>query len=171
MRCLLAGLTTLLLCGCGATASTSNPTTTTTSNVSSTSSATPIGLPSAEPATLDTLLAVAQRLNDDFGSGRYAQVYQRWDPQSRALISGEEYVRRHVQCQTAPQDPTHILRAVFGADGYWRVTYILDELRFVDYWRYRAGHWEFDLIRSNPDAVRLYRMNPQAYASAVACNG
>lgn len=117
------------------------------------------------------MLKVAQRLNDDFGAGRYAQVYERWDPASRALISGDEYVARHLACQTAPQDASQVIAAVPGADGFWHVTYVLDDLRFVDYWKYRAGHWEFDLIRSNPSAVRLYRMSRQAYLTAVACNG
>jgi hypothetical protein len=32
-------------------------------------------------------------------------------------------------------------------------------------------HWVFDLVLSNPDAVRLYRMSPQRYAAAVGCAG
>lgn len=127
--------------------------------------------PPAEPDTRATLLRVAQRLNDDFGSGRYAQVYQRWDPTSRALISGADYVARHVECQTAPQDQSRVTAAVLSADGFWHVSYVLDDIHFVDYWRYRAGHWEFDLVRSNPNAVRLYRLPRSAYLVAVACNG
>jgi len=28
----------------------------------------------------------------------------------------------------------------------------------------------FDLVLSNPDAVKLYQMSPQQYAAALGCN-
>jgi hypothetical protein len=33
----------------------------------------------------------------------------------------------------------------------------------------RPRRWVFDLVLSNPDAVRLYRMSPGQYAAAVGC--
>ena len=38
------------------------------------------------------------------------------------------------------------------------------------YWSYVHRRRVFDLVLSNPDAVKLYRMSPQQYASAVGCS-
>jgi len=34
---------------------------------------------------------------------------------------------------------------------------------------YVHRRWGFDLVPSNPDAVRLYRMSPQQYVAALGC--
>ena len=48
---------------------------------------------------------------------------------------------------------------------------VVRPLLTADYWFYVRHRWVFDLVLSNPDAVRLYRMSPQRYAAAVGCAG
>ena len=40
--------------------------------------------------------------------------------------------------------------------------------QLTDYWFYVRHRWAFDLVLSNPDAVKLYRMSPQQYVVAGA---
>jgi hypothetical protein len=40
----------------------------------------------------------------------------------------------------------------------------------TDYWFYAHRRWAFDLVLSNPDAVKLYRLSPQQYVVAVGCD-
>ena len=47
--------------------------------------------------------------------------------------------------------------------------YEIGEQQLTDYWFYVRHRWVFDLVLSNPDAVKLYRMPPQRYAAAVRC--
>jgi hypothetical protein len=49
------------------------------------------------------------------------------------------------------------------------VRYEISGVQLVDYWFYVHGRRVFDLVLSNPDAVRLYRMSPQQYVAAVGC--
>ena len=42
--------------------------------------------------------------------------------------------------------------------------------QLTDYWFYVHRRWVFDLVLSNPDAVKLYRMSPSQYAAAVGCS-
>jgi hypothetical protein len=49
------------------------------------------------------------------------------------------------------------------------VHYQIGGEQLTDYWFYVHRRWEFDLVLSNPDAVRLYRMSPGRYAAAVGC--
>jgi hypothetical protein len=39
----------------------------------------------------------------------------------------------------------------------------------ADYWFYVHRWWVFDLVLSDPGAVKLYRMSPQQYAAALGC--
>ena len=41
--------------------------------------------------------------------------------------------------------------------------------QLTDYWFYAHRRWVFDLVLSNPDAVKLYRMSPSQYVAAVGC--
>jgi len=41
--------------------------------------------------------------------------------------------------------------------------------QLADYWFYVHRRWVFDLVLSNPGAVKLYRMSPQQYAAALGC--
>ena len=56
-----------------------------------------------------------------------------------------------------------------GPHGAWLVRYEIGGQQLTDYWFYVHRRWVFDLVLSNPDAVRLYRMSPGRYAAAVGC--
>lgn len=56
-----------------------------------------------------------------------------------------------------------------GQHGAWVVAYEIGGQQLTDYWFYVRGRWEFDLVLSNPDAVKLYRLSPQQYARALGC--
>ena len=47
--------------------------------------------------------------------------------------------------------------------------YEIGSQQLTDYWFYDHRRWLFDLVLSNPDAVKLYRMSPQQYAAALGC--
>jgi hypothetical protein len=49
------------------------------------------------------------------------------------------------------------------------VHYEIGGQQLTDYWFYVHRRWVFDLVLSNPDAVKLYRMSPQQYVAAVGC--
>lgn len=122
-----------------------------------------------EPKTAHALMAVAQVFNDDYGRGRDGPVYDRWDARSKAVIGRAEYLRRHAECPTAPQQPATVESAAPGPHGTWLVRYRIGDQQFVDHWLYTAGRWQFDLLLSNPDAVRLYRLPGAQYVAAVGC--
>ncbi|HUY43455.1 MAG TPA: hypothetical protein VMU98_06800, partial [Acidimicrobiales bacterium] len=95
-------------------------------------------------------------------------VYDRWDPSSQELISKSNYVRRHKICPTTPGRAT--IRSVSrSTNGFWAVVYTISGVARTDYWRFINGAWRFNLARSNPDAVRLYREPFDAYARDVGC--
>ncbi len=133
----------------------------------STSRGTPA--PGGEQENRLTLLRVARQFNADYAANKDGLVYGRWDPASRRIISRAEYVRRHRECPTAP-GPAVVERAIRRRGGYWAVTYEISGTQLVDYWRYTHGRWWFDLPRSNPSAVALYRMPFSKYAAAVGCD-
>jgi hypothetical protein len=114
----------------------------------------PASLP-ADPQTAAPLLKIATAFNNEYGSGDYGPVYARWDARSQALIGEADYIRRHKDCPGLPQPPARTETATPGPHGAWMV-------------RYRR--WVFDLVLSNPDAVRLYRLSPQQYVAAVGCS-
>jgi hypothetical protein len=126
--------------------------------------------PSApEPQTSVALIAIAQRFNDDYGANNDGPVYDRWDARSQALISRADYLKRHLECNTAPQAPAHVVSAAPDGSGAWLVHYVIDGMPFTDYWFYAAGRWVFDIILSNPSSARLYRLSFTDYASAMGC--
>lgn len=121
-----------------------------------------------EPRTAAALLRIATQFNAEYAANRDALVYSRWDARSRAVIGERVFARRHAECDTAPGTAT-VERAAPAADGFWTVEYSLSGIQFTDYWRYTGGRWVFDLVRSNPSAVALYRLSFAAYARAVGC--
>ena len=56
-----------------------------------------------------------------------------------------------------------------GPQGTWLVHYEIGGQQLTDYWFYVGHRWAFDLVLSNPDAARLYRMSPSQYLAAVGC--
>ena len=122
-----------------------------------------------EPRTVAALLRVARAFNQNYGANRDGPVYDRWDRASQAIISRSAYVRRHVACPTA-SGPAVVEGASAIAHGYWIVRYEIDGVALTDYWHYVAGRWVFNLARSNPSAVALYRLPFAAYARAVGCH-
>jgi hypothetical protein len=121
-----------------------------------------------EPETRAALVAAATRFNADYARNRPTLVYARFDAASRRVITEAEYVRRHRECPNPPGTATTEGAAPVG-DGDWRVRYVIDGVALADYWHYVAGRWRFDLVRSNPDAVRLYREPFAAYRVDVGC--
>jgi hypothetical protein len=142
-----------------------------TSATRSRTSTTPATQPSPDPNTAAALVRIAQVFNDDYGRNDDGPVYDRWDARSQAVISRAEYIRRHIECATAPQAPAHVESAAPGSGGAWLVRYEIGGLQFTDYWYYVRGRWEFDLLFSNPAAARLYRLPFAEYATQVGCTG
>jgi hypothetical protein len=152
-----AVLGAFLLAGCGA--GTGHPT--------GPAAVSPSPLPS-EPRTASALLQIAARFNRDYDTGDYPAVYARWDARSQALITGADYVRRHRECpgdgvlsRTEDAEP--------GPGGAWLVHYEISGQQLTDYWFYAHGRWVFDLVLSNPDMVKLYRMSSKQYVAAMGC--
>ena len=78
--------------------------------------------------------------------------------------------RRHKDCPGAPHAPSQTESAEPGPHGAWLVHYEIGGQQLTDYWFYVHRLWVFNLVLSNPDAVKLYRMSPQHYAAAVGCS-
>ncbi len=125
--------------------------------------------PRRDPRTLAALVRVARAFNRDYQENRDGPVYDRWDRASRAIISRRAYVRRHRECPSAP-GPAVVEGASPAAHGYWIVRYEIGGVALTDYWHYQDGRWVFNLARSNPSAVALYRLPFAAYARAVGCH-
>jgi hypothetical protein len=123
-----------------------------------------------DPRTGAALLRIATVFNHDYDRGDYAPVYARWDARSRAIIGQAGYIRRHRECPS-PRPASVTESAGPGPRGAWLVHYEIGGQQLTDYWFYVRRRWVFDLVLSNPDAVRLYRMSPQRYAAAVGCAG
>jgi len=122
-----------------------------------------------DPRTEHALLQIARQFNDDYAANRDAAVYDRWDAQSRAVIGRAAYIGRHRECPTAPGRAT--IQGSVHAGSWWLVHYSISGANLTDYWHYERGRWMFDLIRSNPQAVRLYRLPAAEYFKAVGCAG
>jgi hypothetical protein len=56
-----------------------------------------------------------------------------------------------------------------GPGGAWIVDYEAGGVQLRDYWFYVRGRWVFDLVLSNPDSVKLYRLSPPHYLAALGC--
>lgn len=122
----------------------------------------------ADPPTTAALLHVARIFEADYGHNDDGPVWDRWDRASQAVITRAEFVARHAECDTAPGAAV-VEGATATSGGYVLVRYSIDTTQLVDYWHYQGGAWRFDLLRSNPDAVRVYRLSRGAYVQAVGC--
>jgi hypothetical protein len=133
--------------------------------------------PAASPAplppsqrTASALLKIATAFNHDYDTGDYGPVYARWDARSQAIITRAGYIQRHKGCPGAPHAPSQTESvSPGGPHGAWLVHYEIGGQQLTDYWFYSRRRWVFDLVLSNPSAVRLYRMSPSQYATAVGC--
>jgi hypothetical protein len=130
--------------------------------------ASPAPLP-PDPRTQAGLLRIATAFNHDYDSGGYGPVYARWDARSRAIISQASYVRRHRECPGPPQPASVTESAGPGLRGAWLVHYEIGGQQLTDYWFYVRRRWVFDLVLSNPQSVRLYRMPTSQYLSYLGC--
>jgi hypothetical protein len=125
--------------------------------------------PGADPRTAAALVRIAQAFNTDYDHNNDGPVWDRWDAHSQAVISRAEYIRRHAECATAPQAPAYVEDATRGPHGAWLVHYEISGRQLTDYWFYTHQRWQFDLILSNPDSARLYRLPFAKYAAQVGC--
>lgn len=131
---------------------------------------TPQATVTRDPRTAAALLKIATVFNDDYDDGEYGPVYDRWDARSQAIITRAGYIRRHREC---PSDSRALSRTESvnprGPHKAWLVYYEIGGEQLTDYWFYVHRRWVFDLLLSNPDAVKLYRMTPQHYVAALGC--
>lgn len=122
-----------------------------------------------DPETGRALLRIARTLNDDYQQNKDAAVYARWDGASRAIISKATYVQRHRACPNTPHVRVDTYGVTHGPGGAWLVRYSIGGQQFTDWWYYVKGRFVFDLPRSNPSAVALYRLSPAQYAKDLGC--
>jgi hypothetical protein len=132
--------------------------------------ATPLASLPPDPHTASALLKIATAFNREYDSGDYGPVYARWDARSQAIITRAGYIRRHKDCPSAPHTASVTESASPGPHGAWLVHYEIGGQQLTDYWFYVHRRWAFDLVLSNPDAVKLYRMSPSQYAAAIGCS-
>ena len=123
-----------------------------------------------DPHTAAALLAIARAFNHDYDTGDYGLVYERWDARSQAIIPRADYIKRHKDCPGGPQTLSQTESVSPGAPrGAWLVHYEIGGQQLTDYWFYVHRRWVFDLLLSNPAAVKLYRMSPSQYVAALGC--
>ena len=123
-----------------------------------------------DPHTAAALLKIAAVFNHDYDTGDYAPVYTRWDARSQAIITRADYLRRHKDCPSGSQTLSQTESAAPGGPhGAWLVHYEIGGQQLTDYWFYVHRRWVFDLMLSNPSAVKLYRLSPQQYVAALGC--
>ena len=135
------------------------------------------GHPAPSPAplppdqhTATALLKIATAVNHDYDTGDYGPVYARWDARNQAIITRTDYIRRHKDCPTGSHALSQTENVSPGPHGAWLVHYEIGGQQLTDYWFYLHRRWVFDLVLSNPDAVKLYRMSPGRYAAVLGCN-
>jgi len=156
-RLLVATATALVLFAAGCTAGMGHPL------------ASPSPLP-PDPYTASALLKIAAVFNHDYDTGDYGPVYTRWDARSQAIITRADYIKRHKDCPGGSQTLSRTESvSPGGPHGAWLVHYEIGGQQLTDYWFYVHRRWLFDLMLSNPDAVKLYRMSPQQYVAALGC--
>ena len=122
------------------------------------------------PHTTPALRKIATAFNHDYDTGDYGPVYARWDARSQAIIIRADYIRRHEDCPSGSHSLSQTESVSPGPHGAWLVHYEIGGQQLTDYWFYVHRRWVFDLVLSNPDAVKLYRMTPQQYVAALGCN-
>ena len=120
--------------------------------------------------TPSALLKIATAFNHDYDTGDYGPVYTRWDARSQAIITRADYIKRHKDCPSGSHTLSQTESVSPGPHGAWLVHYEIGGQQLTDYWFYVHRRWVFDLVLSNPDAVKLYRMSPSQYAEALGCN-
>jgi hypothetical protein len=125
--------------------------------------------PGPDPKTAAALIRIAQAFNDNYDHGNDGPVWDRWDARSQAVISRAEYIRRHAECAASQQGPADVESAIPGPRGAWLVRYEIGGQQFTDYWYYTRRRWQFDLLLSNPDAARQYRLPFAKYAAQTGC--
>ena len=129
----------------------------------------PAPLPT-DPHTASALLKIATVFNHDHDTGNYAPVYARWDASSQAIITRADYIARHKDCPGgSPALSQTESVSLGGPQGAWLVHYQIGGQQLTDYWFYVQRRWVFDLVLSNPDQVRLYRMSQSQYVAALGC--
>ena len=129
----------------------------------------PAPLPT-DPHTASALLKIATVFNHDYDTGNYAPVYARWDASSQAIITRADYIARHKDCPGgSPALSQTESVSLGGPQGAWLVHYQIGGQQLTDYWFYVQRRWVFDLVLSNPDQVRLYRMSQSQYVAALGC--
>ena len=129
----------------------------------------PAPLPT-DPHTASALLKIATVFNHDHDTGNYAPVYARWDASSQAIITRVDYIARHKDCPGgSPALSQTESVSLGGPQGAWLVHYQIGGQQLTDYWFYVQRRWVFDLVLSNPDQVRLYRMSQSQYVAALGC--
>ena len=129
----------------------------------------PAPLPS-DPHIASALLKIATVFNHDHDTGNYAPVYARWDASSQAIITRADYIARHKDCPGgSPALSQTESVSLGGPQGAWLVHYQIGGQQLTDYWFYVQRRWVFDLVLSNPDQVRLYRMSQSQYVAALGC--
>jgi hypothetical protein len=158
MRLLIAiAVSAVILLVAGCTGSTGHP------------AASPAPLP-PDPRTASALLRIATAFNHDYDTGDYGPVYARWDARSQAIITRADYIQRHKDCPGGSHTLSQTESVSPGPHGAWLVHYEIGGQQLTDYWFYVHRRWMFDLVLSNPDAVKLYRLSPQQYAATLGCN-
>jgi hypothetical protein len=122
----------------------------------------------SDSRTGHALLRIATAFNNNYDNGHFGPVYDRWDARSQAIITRADYIRRHQDCPAGPQT-ARTKSASPGPRGAWLVHYEIDGQQFTDYWFYVRPRWVFDLVLSNPQSARLYRMPTRQYLSYLGC--
>jgi hypothetical protein len=120
--------------------------------------------------TASALPKIATVFNHDYDTGNYGPVYARWDARSQAIITRADYIRRHEDCPGGSHTLSQTESVSTGLHRAWLVHYQIGGQQLTDYWFYVHPRWVFDLVLSNPGAVKLYRMTPNQYAVALGCN-
>ena len=158
MRLLIAiAASAVVLLAAGCSASSSHP------------AASPSPLP-PDPHTAAALLTIARAFNHDYDTGDYGPVYERWDARSQAIITRADYIKRHKDCPSGSQTLSRTESASLGGPhGAWLAQYAIGGQQLTDYWFYVHRRWVFDLVLSNPAAVKLYRMSPSQFVAALGC--
>jgi hypothetical protein len=125
--------------------------------------------PAPDPRTSQALLRIAAAFNNNYDNGHYGPVYDRWDARSQAILTRADYIRRHQECPAGAQT-ARTTSASPGPRGAWLVHYEIGGQQLTDYWFYVRRRWVFDLVLSNPQSVRLYRMPARRYLSYLGCS-
>ena len=124
----------------------------------------------ADPHTAVALLTIARAFNQDYDTGDYGPVYERWDARSQAIITRADYIKRHKDCPSGSQTLSQTESVSLGGPyGAWLAQYAIGGQQLTDYWFYVHRRWVFDLVLSNPAAVKLYRMSPGQFVAALGC--